>query len=479
MEEAKGWQLEICLGLIPKTKGTDLLYIHLSFMRFIISFLFCFIAFFYSFSVAQKFWLTTYEFPYGPKTGISLINDSVLFVGTENRVIRSTNSGYHFTESLDARSIYTVFISKAGNVYAGGDGKIYKSENLGLNWDSVSLNSNYPVVQIIENNNGNLFAITNGYDIERGEMSGENVLFSDNQGQTWTVRNTGLKLHGGCNKMAVDKNNRLYVAVIDDNVTGAGGLYFSDNDGQNWIHADIGYTGEDTDYDSPRVQVVSGLSVLKNDSIHLSFAGINVNFEVRLNMRKHINDVDNASIKWNVYKVSNTNSWWLDRCLNNIYEARNGDRYSSYSQTLNIGGTYFKKVSNPWNRIDAGLGLAVNSMRTEQHFVENPDGKIFMIQKYDERIYWADTSAVTTNIPYNPVDNKVFICPSQIKSGTFIKLKMPSGQNCSLLNICDLSGRVISSVTNQNLIKVPYSKGIYLLKVRIDDKDFFRKIMIN
>ena len=371
-------------------------------MRLIISLLFCFTVGIYNFSVAQKFWLTTYEFPYGPKTGISLINDSVLFVGTESRVIKSTNSGYHFTESLEAKSVYTVFISKAGNVYAGGEGKIYKSENLGLTWDSVSVNSNYPVPQIIENSSGNLFAITNGYDIERGEISGENVLFSDDQGETWTIRNGGLKLHGGCNKIVVDKNNRLYVAVIDYDVSGAGGLFFSDNDGLSWIKADISSIGEDASYDSPRVERVTGLSVLSNDSVYLSFQGVNVNFEVRLNMRKHIDDISNTSIKWNVYKVNNTtNTWWLDRSLNDIFEARNGDCYSSFSNTINVGGTYFKKVGSSWNRTDRGLGLAVNSMRTDQYFVENMEGKVFMIQEYDERIYWADTSRITSyNVCY-------------------------------------------------------------------------------
>ncbi len=448
-------------------------------MRLFVSFLFCFIAGIYNFSVAQKFWLTTYEFPYGPKTGISLINDSVLFVGTENKIIKSTNSGYRFTESLEAKSINTVFISNAGNVYAGGEGKIYKSENLGLSWDSVSVNSNYPVVQIIENSSGNLFAITNGYDIERGEMSGENILFSDNQGLTWTVRNSGLKLKGGCNKIAVDKNNRLYVAIVDDNVTGAGGLFISNNDGLNWTKADIGYVGEDADYDSPRAQLVTGLSVLSNDSIYLSFEGINVNFEIRLNMRKHINDISNPSIKWDVDKVNNTNSWWLDRSLNDIYEARNGDRYSSYSHSMNTGGTYFKKVNNPWNRIDAGLGLAVNSMRTDQYFVENSKGKIFMIQKYDERIYWVDTSTINTNIPYNPINKNVFLCPSQIKSGSFVELKMLPEWDCRLLSICDLSGRVLTLVVNQNSIQAPNNKGLYLLRARINEKDYLRKILIN
>ncbi|MEA4983653.1 MAG: sialidase family protein, partial [Paludibacter sp.] len=190
---------------------------------------------------SNKFWLTTYEFPYGPKTGISLKNDTTLFAGIYNGVIKSTNSGQHFEIVLNSTAIYTIFISKSGNVFAGGKGKIFKSEDNGIHWDSVSINKKYPVVQITENSKGKLFAVTNGYDVNRQEMSGDNVLFSEDGGQSWTVRNAGLKQYGGCNKIIVDKNDRLYTSVVDDNVTGTGGLYISNNEGLNWVQVNINY----------------------------------------------------------------------------------------------------------------------------------------------------------------------------------------------------------------------------------------------
>jgi len=428
-------------------------------------------------STAQKFWLTTYEFPYGPKTGIGLINDSILFAGTENKVIKSTNSGYHFSESLKARAVYTIFVSPSGKVYAGGKGKIYKTENMGITWDSVSVNSKYPVVQIIESSHDKLFAVTNGYDVNREEMSGDNILFSDNGGASWSIRNTGLKQYGGCNKIAIDKNNRLYVAVEDDNVTGVGGLYVSDNDGLNWMQVGISYDGQDAISGSPRIQRITGLSILKNDSVYVSFQGIAVNAEVRLNVRKHIHEIfqDNA---WDVYKVSNTNTWWLDRPLNDIYQAVNGDLYSSYSYTANTGGTYFRKAGNyPWNRIDKGLGLDVTGVRTHQYFAETSGGKIYMIQMYDERIYWADTSAVT-DTPTYPENVGVFFVPSILKSGEMLHLKVLSGENCEYLSISDLSGKTIFYVLNKDLIQIPRAKGIYLLRVKIDGRFYVRKIIV-
>jgi len=434
---------------------------------------------------SEKFWLTTYEFPYGPKTGIALIDDSVLFVGTEDRVIKSTNSGYHFTESLKAKSIYTIFVSRTGKVYAGGKGVIYKTENLGITWDSVSVNNNYPVirnypvVQIIENSQGKLFAITNGYDIDREEMSGDNVLFSDNEGQSWSTRNTGLKPYGGCNKIVVDKNDRLYVAVVDDNITGAGGLYVSINDGLNWTQTNVSYDGLDAIPGSPRILQISGMSLLKNDSLYVSFEGIAVNTEVRLNVRKHIDHVLQNNL-WNVDQVSNIPTWWLDRPLNNIYQARNGDLYSSYSSKMSTGGTYFKKYGNyPWARIDTGLGLDVTGVRTHQYFAEASNGKVYMIQMYDERIYWADTSKITTRIPEHYSNQQLFYCPTQVLSGTNFEIKTYSDYTCNNVEIYDLSGKIISSTKFTNMVSAPENRGIYLIAVKVDNKKYFRKLLVN
>lgn len=427
---------------------------------------------------SNKFWLTTYEFPYGPKTGIGLINDTTLFAGIYNGIIKSTNSGQHFDISLNSTAIYTIFISKSGNIFAGGKGKIFKSEDNGIHWDSVTVNTKYPVVQITENSKRKLFAVTNGYNIDRQEMSGDNVLFSEDGGQSWSVRNTGLKQYGGCNKIIVDKNDRLYAAVVDDNVTGAGGLYISNNDGLNWVQANINYDGQDAISGTPRIQHLTGLSVLKNDSVYVSLEGIAVNAEVRLNIRKHIDDIMQNS-NWSIYKVSDTNSWWLDRPLNDIYQAGNGDRYSSYSQRINTGGTYFKKSGNyPWNRIDTGLGLDVSGVRTHQYFAETSGGRIYMIQMYDERIYRADTSRVDTGLPNHYSDRELFYCPAKVTAGASFEVKMMSGYHCQAVHIYALSGKNIISFDKPQSVIAPSNKGIYLIAVSIDNIKYWKKLLV-
>jgi hypothetical protein len=78
-------------------------------------------------AISQQFWLLTTEFWDGPKTRITLADDSVLYVSTTTGVLKSTDDGNHFEKVLSASSVHTVFASSSGTVFAGGTGKIYFS----------------------------------------------------------------------------------------------------------------------------------------------------------------------------------------------------------------------------------------------------------------------------------------------------------------------------------------------------------------
>jgi hypothetical protein len=165
--------------------------------------------------------------------------------------------------------------------------------------------------------------------------------------------------------------------------------------------------------------------------------------------------------------------------LNSIYQALNGDLYSSYSQTLNTGGTYFKKSGNyPWQRIDAGLGLDVTSYRSHQYFAETSVGKVFMIQMYDERIYWADTSLVANNIPEFESDQQLFYYPTLVETGSSFEVKVLAGYDCQSIAILDLSGKVISSSKDAETVLAPSTGGIYLLAVNINNNRYVKKLRV-
>lgn len=421
---------------------------------------------------AQKFWLTTNEFWGGPKTGITLINDSVFFVSTTNSVLRSTNEFNQLELTLTASEIHTLFASASGKLYAGGTGKIFFSDDLGVNWDSTEIYTTYPLKQFVENSDGNLFAITGVYD------EGDGIFFSGDEGLSWKKRNNGLGLYLGCDKITVDKNNRLYLATSEEAATGLGGLYISENNGLQWQKISVGIDSINT---SVSIGTTTNLSVLQNDSIYLSFYGSGGNFGVELNIFKSIHDIDNDSL-WKIMDIKHSTIAGMDDAMNNIYITQNGDWYSSITESVSKGGTCYSKDGKNWDVLGYGLGVDINSRRNEQHFVETPNGRIFMIQYMDERIYKSDTSIVTVTPKPIEVNANINIYPNPVQHGKNFTLKLDKYYDSAEISIYDLSGKKLyytQTYNTQTNIPAPAKKGIYIVSVRIDNSEKALKMVVN
>lgn len=424
------------------------------------------------FIFSQQFWNLTNEFWGGPKTGITLVDDSVLFVGTTTGVLKSTDDGNHFEQVLAASSVHTVFASSSGTVFAGGTGKIYFSEDLGKTWDSVSLNSGYPVKQFIENRYETLFAITGEYD------EGDGVFCSEDGGRNWEKRNNGLGNLKGCERIAADKNGRLYLAISDESSTGNGGLFISENDGLLWKKISL---KTDSISGPVRITNTTGLSKSPNDSLYLSFYGVAYNILVQLNICKSIDDVTSEN-SWRPFQVHKTSSWWLDRPLNNIHFSQKGHWYSSFTQTVSMGATYFSEAGgNFWNRIDYGLGLSEDGWRHSQQFVEKSSGRIFMIQYLDERIYTTDKSLVTDVKP--PLQNaaSIHVFPNPVKAGEKLTVQIPRSDEFVEISIYDLAGRKLFENAGSNRLTeltVPEKPGIYIVAAKYQDAVKTEKILV-
>lgn len=416
---------------------------------------------------AQKFWLTTYEFPNGPKTGLIQPNDNNMLTSYRYGVLHSVNEGTHFEQVLQASSVFTLFSSKSGRILAGGPGKVFRSLDQGQTWDSTSLNTIYPIMQFTETPQGHLFAITGVLDIEQGYI-GDGVFYSNDQGETWAQRNSGLGNYSCCERITCDKNGRIYLTVADEYVSGNGGLFVSDDNGLSWQHIDIRIDGKNAISNEIKVANTTGLTVTPDDSLIVSLSGIAVNTLVQLNIKKSIADIGN-DLFWKPFNISNTNSWWYDRMLGNIYFAINGDQYSSVPGSMNAGGTYLlKKGNTAWQRLDYGLGLDMNGTRNYQYFTENSSGRIFMIQMLDERIYWTDESLLTS-VPVSIESKNFTIFPNPVRSGETVNLRTNKNLSEYQITVYDSSGKVVHSVarTLQNpTIVAPSIPGIYLIMAR-------------
>lgn len=428
---------------------------------------------------AQKFWLTTYEFPNGPKTGLVQLNDDYLLASYQYGILQSKNGGNHFDNVLHTSSLFSLFSTRSGNVYAGGSGKIFRSLNQGLSWDSVSLSTNYPVLQFTENPQGQLFAITGALDVEKGYV-GDGVFFSDNQGKTWAQRNSGLGNYKSCERITCDKNGTVYLTVVDEYVSGNGGLFISEDNGISWQHIEIQIDGKNSISNQIKVANTTGLTVTPDDSLIVSLSGIAVNTLVQLNIKKKITAMHDNSF-WKPFTISDTNSWWYDRLMGNVYFAKNGDRYSSVSGSVNQGGTYLqKKGKNTWQRYDYGLGLDKYGTRNFQYFAENKSGLIYMIQMLDERIYWTDESLLTS-VPGSIEAKNISIYPNPVKPGGNAVLLTKLNLNGYQITIYELNGKVVSvkNETTQNLsIEAPKVPGTYLVIAKNQQESLISKLIV-
>lgn len=429
--------------------------------------------------LAQKFWLTTYEFPGRAKTGITLTPNNCLFVSLTKGVIRSCNEGNKFDSVLISNPVFSIFSNQAGEIFVGGSGKIYISKTNGQKWDSIALATTYPITRIIANKKGQLYAITgvltaNGFE-------GDGVFFSEDNGSSWTQRNNGLGIYTCIEQIAIDKNDRLYIATADEFVTGNGGLFISENNGLLWEHINIQVNGQGIINNQIKIANCWGISVSKSDSVYFSFLGSAVNVGVRLNTVKHIDQVRNNSF-WNIFSVVNS-PLGQDKLLNNIHFAKNGDKYSSVSGSINFGGTFFsKRQTYTWQKINFGLGIDENGSQNIQHFAETPSGKIFMVQQFDERVYFADTSVLTSVFDKEIVQNKVSLFPNPVIGGENIFLKNDTNLNGARFQLIDVYGipHLHGNILNENTaVKAPNKTGVYMLLIEKSVQKYVGKLIVH
>lgn len=286
-------------------------------------------------------------------------------------------------------------------------------------------------------------------------------------GASWMERNNGLGSFRGCEGIAVDKNNRLYLAITDNNINGSGGLFISEDDGGLWGKIPVLV---DSIKGPIKVGRITGLTISPSDSVYFSFSGVGSNFYVELNICKSILDV-RSNTSWLPFQVGQPVSWWMDRALNNIHFAQNGNWHSSYASiTVWLGGAYFsEEKGRDWHRIDFGLGLSETGFYMPQHFVENEGGRIFMIQYLDERIYTTDKSLVT-NIqrPDRPIQ-PVRVFPNPVKRGSPFYIEIPDIEKGMSVSLYNLAGEII---WEEPVFKVkteviaPPKAGFYIISLK-------------
>ncbi|UOQ52033.1 T9SS type A sorting domain-containing protein [Hymenobacter cellulosivorans] len=425
-------------------------------------------------------WQTTHSFPYGPKMGLAATGDSTLITAVEAGVLRTANRGRTWTLALRAHYVTSIFATPSGLLLAGGVGKLYRSRNGGLNWDSTRLATVYPVVAMTAAPQGGLLVGTGALDAAGNEV-GSGVFFSADNGQTWSARNTGLGAGRFVNHVAADSQGRLYATVTDEVVKNQPGLYMSFDDGLHWQYLPIRLAGPGWP-DPVSAFDVTALAVSPQDSLLCSFTGAYQGIGVMGNFAKSLSQITDPTIGWTVRGGTSGQNWWFREPLNTFFFARNGTWFNSRQGLPNTGGTLMSRNhGRSWTLLRNGLGVGVGGLREVQQFAEFADGKVYMVQNTDPLVYWLDAgTALASAPPQLTASLQLFPNPAT----SVVHLANHTGQAIRSLTLTDLSGRLVRRfevAAADNAPALPLhdqAPGLYLLNVTLGDARVVRLHLI-
>ena len=149
---------------------------------------------------------------------VEALDDNNILAATNSRVFRSTDAGETWSEVLFlGDGITGIYFQNANTVWtSGGNGKVHRSINAGLNWSLININvTTYGVTDIQFSDTGNIYALIGG------GYSG--IRKSENNGSSWTDIPTGIINQA----MLVQTDNTILVSSLS-------GIYRTINGGGSW-----------------------------------------------------------------------------------------------------------------------------------------------------------------------------------------------------------------------------------------------------
>lgn len=437
------------------------------------------------------FWSTTATQPNSRFGNTSLVISPVgdtLIVGTIDAGIwLSPDGGDSWQQTLipgEGESIFSLAHMGDGLVLAGGEGKIFRSVDGGDFWETIFLPSAFPVRDFVRNSKGQLFLCTaDYYDFTDW---GDGVFRSDDGGRTWQARNSGFVLNRAIWRLAVDSADRLFASMFNGTTASGAGLFLSENDGNSWVNLPLQADGGGVVGDEIRLGQIYCLEVSPEDSLYLSYLGLSGTIGLSGGLRQSLAGA-RAGEFWDRYSLFPVVSYWLGAGPYTLYFTSRGYLLGSRQAGPSSGGPYVSKDrGSNWVRQVGGLSLTGDGFNA-CHFAERTDGRIYMIQEADPRVYRTDRlrepSTAVPLVRQNVAELSVF--PNPFRES--LTLIWPEGAGgAARLQLIAPAGRIIreermtgnaGSFLSWQPGELP--AGLYILRLETRSGIFQRRVVVS
>lgn len=443
-----------------------------------------------------------------------IAKNNLLITGTGGfGIYRSTNYGLSYTQSnITQRSAYA-FVLEEDNIFAGFSGNgVYISTNDGVTWQQTELH-----------NVSALSLLSSGSDFFAG-VAGNGIYYSSNNGLNWAYR--GLTYYDVSDFLISD--NIIFSATMGD------GLHFSSNGGINWVRNslpanDVFFIDK---YENYLFAGTSSVGIFRSSNNGVNWQNIGLNFNDITSFAKHNNILfvfaernSYPEFKGVKYSSNNGTTWnnsglLNKKCLsllssNNYLFAgtdssgilRSADNGNTWTQ-LEINNTDVNCIIDVNNYLICGTGRGVyysNNSGTNWLYLNNglDSQRVYSLMISGNYLY-AGTEAnavwkldVSQIIGVNQISTEIPLLyklhqnyPNPFNPLTKINFEIPKSNSFDenvLLQVYDVSGKLVHTIINQKMVPGTYSvsfdgssfaSGVYFYSINAGNYSESRKMVL-
>jgi hypothetical protein len=347
-------------------------------MKFLSSFLFIELVFICGAELtAQSFWKG-----YGEITDTIAWHSGLLYSRENNSLFVSTYNMGIFKGTRDStwlhvltlpkdQPILSLYESKNGYLFAGGLGKIFRSDPPGEKWMEVPLNFTY-VKSFAEDLHGNLYLCS-------ADSGG--ILQSTDNGLTWKTFVNGLPTNYVTNLIS-DGHGNILCTLDNDRTDVHGGLFYLNPLTNQWIKKNITVELDNVLY-SVKVNSISSLTITPGGIVYLSLDGGIMDFALFGIFKNSVSGILAGSV-WEPESWNETGNSPITLRFDQIFASQAGHIFSSRISSSTPGVYSKMKYSSKWIDCNGGLSPAY---RVKSYFTEGADGTIYITSDFSNRIF--------------------------------------------------------------------------------------------